>query len=116
MPSTVSPGWSSAEIGGGVGLRAGVRLDVGVLGAEELFGAGDGEPLDLVHDLAAAVVALARQPLGVFVGHDVGHGLLDRRADVVLGGDQLDAVELAALLAADEVGDLGVFGFEIGHG
>ena len=40
----------------------------------------------------------------------------DGGADVVLGGDQLDAVELAALLAADEVGDLGVFGFEIGHG
>ena len=72
-------GLEQREIGGGVGLRAGVRLDVGVLGAEELLGAVDGEPLDLVHDLAAAVVALAGQPLGVLVGHDVGHRLQRRR-------------------------------------
>ena len=45
----------------GVRLRAGVRLHVGVLGAEELLRAVDGELLDLVDELAAAVVALARQ-------------------------------------------------------
>jgi hypothetical protein len=33
-------------VDGEVGLRAGVRLDVGVLGAEELLGALDGELLD----------------------------------------------------------------------
>ena len=36
-----------------------VRLHVRVLGAEELLGARDRELLDLVDDLAAAVVALA---------------------------------------------------------
>ncbi len=59
------------EIGGGVGLRAGVWLDVGVVRAEKLLGAFDGQPLGLVHDFAAAVIALAGQPLGVFVGHHV---------------------------------------------
>ena len=43
-----------------VGLRAGVRLHVGVLGAEERLGAGDRRPLDDVDELAAAVVAASR--------------------------------------------------------
>ena len=44
----------------GVGRRAGVRLHVRVVGAEQLLRAVDRELLDLVHDLAAAVVPLAR--------------------------------------------------------
>ena len=46
-------------VDGHVGLRAGVRLDVGVVGAEQLLGAVAGDVLDDVDDLAAAVVALA---------------------------------------------------------
>jgi hypothetical protein len=38
-----------------------------MVGAEELLGAVDRQLLHLVHHLAAAVVALARQPLGVLV-------------------------------------------------
>ena len=56
------------EVGGHVGLRAGVGLDVGVLGAEELAGPVDGQLLHLVDHLAAAVVALAGVALGVLVG------------------------------------------------
>ena len=49
------------EVGGHVGLRARVRLDVDELGArEERQGALLGEALDDVDVLAAAVVALAR--------------------------------------------------------
>ena len=51
-----------------VGLRAGVRLHVGVLGAEELLRALDRERLDDVDELAAAVVALAGIAFGVLVG------------------------------------------------
>ena len=51
-----------------VGLRAGVRLHVGVLGAEQLLRARDRERLGDVDELAAAVVALARIALGVLVG------------------------------------------------
>ena len=56
------------EHGGGVGLGAGVRLHVGVLGAEQGLDPVDGQLLDHVDVLAAAVVALARVALGVLVG------------------------------------------------
>ena len=55
-------------VDGRVGLRARVRLDVGVLGAEQRLRAVDRELLDDVDELAAAVVALARIALGVLVG------------------------------------------------
>jgi len=45
-----------------VRLRSGVRLDVDVVGAPQLFRAIDRERLDLVGVLAAGVVALARIP------------------------------------------------------
>ena len=48
------------QVDGHVRLRARVRLDVRVLGAEERLRAVDRERLDLVDELAAAVVALAR--------------------------------------------------------
>ena len=101
-------GLGQGEVGRHVGLRAGVRLDVGVLGAEELLGPVDGELLDLVHHLAAAVVALARVALGVLVGEGRAGGLQHRRGDEVLAGDELEPVGLAAGLLADEPGDLGV--------
>ena len=69
-------GLQQRVVDGGVGLRAGVRLDVGVLGAEQRLGAVDRELLDDVDVLAAAVVALARVALGVLVGQ---HGALRTR-------------------------------------
>ena len=42
--------------GGKVGLGPGVGLHVGVLGAEQLPGPADRQSLDLIHDLAAAVI------------------------------------------------------------
>ena len=48
------------HVDGVVGLGAGVRLDVGVLGAEQLLGAVDRQLLGDVDLLAAAVVAAAR--------------------------------------------------------
>ena len=51
-----------------VGLRAAVRLHVGVRRAEEALGALTRQLLDRVDVLAAAVVALARVALRVFVG------------------------------------------------
>ena len=66
-------------VDGRVGLRARVRLDVRVLGAEQRLRAVDRELLDHVDELAAAVVALARIALGVLVGQDpaltLQHGL-----------------------------------------
>jgi hypothetical protein len=55
------------EIGRGIRLRTGMRLHVGVVGAE-LLGAVDGELLRDIDELTAAVIALARITFGVLVG------------------------------------------------
>src|SRR5206468_3077955 len=96
------------RVDGHVRLGAGVRLDVGVLGAEELLRALDRERLDLVDHLAAAVVALAGVALRVLVRRHAGDRLEDARPREVLGGDQLDLPTLPLELAADQVGDLRV--------
>jgi hypothetical protein len=95
-------------VGGLVGLRAGVRLHVGVLGAEELLGAIPGQVLDDVGELAAAVVALAGIALGVLVGEDAGGGFEHRFGDEVLAGDQLELGVLALHLVLDGLIDLGI--------
>ncbi len=63
-----------------VRLRAGVRLDVRVLCAEQRLRPVDRELLDLVDDLAPAVVAPSGIPLGVLVGRNRADGLQDARA------------------------------------
>ena len=72
------------------------------------LGALDRERLDLVHDLAAAVIALAGQALGVLVREHRADGLEHGGPGEVLGGDQLQLVALARELGVAEAGDLGV--------
>jgi hypothetical protein len=55
-----------------------------VLGAEERPGARDGERLCHVHELAAAVIALARVAFGVLVRHHGADCFEDGRADEIL--------------------------------
>nr|GFB67140.1 hypothetical protein [Tanacetum cinerariifolium] len=55
------------QVNGAVGLGAGVWLNVGVIGAEQLFGAVDGQLLNDVDVFAAAVVTLAWVTFGVLV-------------------------------------------------
>jgi len=52
-------GFQEGEVHGHVRAGTGVRLDIDVLGAEELLRPVNGELLGLVHVLAAAVPALA---------------------------------------------------------
>ena len=89
-------------------LRARVRLDVGVLGAEQRLDAVDRQLLDLVHDLAAAVVALARVALGVLVVERRAHRLEHARPGEVLGGDQLDRVRWRSSSRSSQRGDVRV--------
>ena len=96
------------EVDGHVRLRARVRLHVRVLGAEERLGPLARELLDLVDDLAAAVVALAGIALGVLVRRRRADRLEHRRPREVLGRDQLDLPALPLQLAPERVGDLGV--------
>ena len=77
------------------------------------LGALDRELLDLVDDLAAAVVALAGQALGVLVREHRADGLEHGRPGEVLGRDQLELVALARELGVAEAGDLGI---DLGRG
>ncbi len=63
-----------------VGVGARVRLDVGVVGAEQRLHPVDGELLDVVDDGVAAVVALAGVALGVLVGEHRADGAPSRPA------------------------------------
>ena len=105
----MSPGCKVDEVDGRVGLGAGVRLHVDVLGAEELLGPVAGQVLGHVDELAAAVVALARIALGVLVRQHAADGLHHGRAGVVFAGDHLQAVLLPVDLAGDGGPEFGVF-------
>jgi hypothetical protein len=94
------------KVRGHVRLGARVGLHVRVLGAEEVLRAVDRELLDLVDDLAAAVVAAAGIPLRVLVRRHGADGLEHARPREVLGGDQLDLVALALELPPEQNGDV----------
>ena len=87
-------------------------LHVGVLDTENLLGAVDGQLLGDIHVLAAAVPALGRVALGVFVGEHRALCLHDGRAGEILAGDQLDVFLLAAGLGPDHLCDLGIDGVQ----
>ena len=90
----------------GVRLRTGVRLHVRELGAEQGLDPVDRQLLDHVNVLAAAVVPLARVPLGVLVRQHRTLRLHHRRGRVVLRGDHLQTGALAAQLVVDLRRDL----------
>ena len=89
-----------------VHLAAGVRLHIGEAGAEQFPGAIDRQRLHDVHPFAAAVIAVARIALGVFVGQHRALRFQHRAADDVLRRDQFDLMTLPAELAADRRGDV----------
>jgi len=90
-----------------------VRLHVGVIGAEELADAVARDVLDDVDLLAATVVALAGESLGVLVGEHGAGGLKYRERHEVLGGDQLDGAALACELGVDRGSDLRVLRWDV---
>ena len=101
-------GAQQGEVHGLVGLRTGMRLHVGVVGAEQLLDAVDRQLFGDVHVFAAAVVALARVAFGVLVGELAALRFHHQRACVVFRRDQLDMVFLAAVLVGDGLGQFGV--------
>ena len=103
------------EVGGHVGVGAGMGLHVGVLGAEERSGPLTGEVLDAVDHLVAAVVALAGVALGVLVGEHRAGGAEHGRRREVLAGDQLDGRVLPFDLLVDQAEQHVVVGGGPGH-
>jgi hypothetical protein len=95
-----------------VGLRSGMRLDIGVLGAEQLFGAINGQLLSYVDKLATTVIALRRIAFRVLVRQ---HGTLHFEhsfADKILRGNELQAEFLPLGLMVDRSGNIGIIGTE----
>ena len=86
-----------------VGLGAGMGLDIGIFGPVDGLEPVNGQLLDLVDDLAAAVIAVTGIALGVFVGADGTHRLQHLVGDIVFRGDQFESGGLAVLFLADEV-------------
>jgi hypothetical protein len=83
-------------------LRTRMRLYVGLRRAEELLQAVDRELLHFVHHLTAAIVPLARVPLGVLVGERGAHGVDDGAAREVLARDELESALLPAQFPIDQ--------------
>ena len=90
----------------GIGGGAGMRLDVGEAAAEQSGHPLDRQPLGNIDELAAAVIAPARQAFGILVGQHRALRFEHGAADDVLRRDQLDLVALAAKLERDGIGDL----------
>jgi hypothetical protein len=108
-------GLQEGQIDGKVGRRAGVGLDVGVLGPEERFRPVDGEFLDFVDPLLAFVIPFAGVAFRVLVGEDTAAGFKHGAARVVFGSDQADFVPLPRFFLPDEVADFRIKCVEIGH-
>ena len=89
-----------------VSLRAGVGLDVGVLGAEQLARTLARDILGDIHGVAAAVVALAGIALGILVCEHGAHSRHNCGRNDVLAGDQLEIMLLALELQSHRVADL----------
>ena len=89
----------------GIGGRAGMRLHIGEAAAEQAGRALDRQPFGGVDELAAAVIALARQTFGIFVGEYRALRLKHRAADDVFRRDQFDVVALPAEFEFYRFGD-----------
>ena len=87
-------GLGKRQVDRNVGLRAGMRLDIGVLRAEELLGPVAADVFNYIDVFAAAVKTLSGITLGVLVGEMAADGLHDRRRGEVLRSDKLDVVAL----------------------
>ena len=98
-----------------IGLRAGVRLYIGIGRAEQLFRALDRDRLQHIHIIAAAVIALAGVTLGVFVRQNGAHGCNDGGRGDVLRRDQFNVLLLALKFVFDAGRDLGVLRLQIVH-
>ena len=87
-------GLQHCHVGGGIGLRAGVWLDIGKLSREDLPGTIARQILHHVGVLTTTVVAASRITLGIFVGEHGAGGLEHRLGDEVFAGDHLQAFVL----------------------
>jgi hypothetical protein len=96
-------GLELGEVDGHVGLRARVRLYVGVFGPEKLFGPVDGDRLDDIDVFTSTVVSFPRIAFRIFVGQNTPDGLHHWKTGVVLASDHLETLFLASGLVFDDL-------------
>ena len=83
-----------------------MRLDIGIFGIIDLLQPVDGQLFDLVHDLAAAVIAFSGIALCILVGADRTHRLQHIIAYIILGGNQLESRRLPFPFVPDQIENL----------
>src|SRR5579864_6898530 len=94
-PQNTVAGLKHGGIGGLIGLRSGMWLNVGMLGAEQLFRPIASEIFHHVNEFASTVIALTRITFRVFIREHAAGGLQDRFGSEVFAGDQFQAAILA---------------------
>ena len=101
-------GLQQRKVYGKIRLRTGMRLHIGMLRTEELAGAVTRNVFHNVDILAAAVIAMCRIALRVFVCQNCTHRRQNRRRNDVFGSDQLEIAALALELKLHGLADLGI--------
>ena len=96
-------GLELGEVDGHIGLRARVRLYVGVFGPEKLFGPIDGDRLDDVDVFTSSVVTFPRIAFSIFIGQNTPDGLHHWKTGVVLASDHLEPLFLTSRLVLDDL-------------
>ena len=104
----LDPAGQDGPVGDEVRVDAGVRLDVGVVRAEQRAGVAGGQRLDLVHDLAAGVETVPDGAFGVLVRQPGAHGHQDGGRGVVLRRDELELTALVREFVGDGAGHGGL--------
>ena len=107
-------GLKQSQEHGEIGLGTAVGLNVGPCRTKQLLGPLNRQCFNGVDVLAAAVVALARQALRVFVGEHRALGLHHRTGRKVLTGNQLEVRLLTLLLLGNELGNGGIRNGQLG--
>ena len=89
-----------------------MRLHIGRVCAEQLFGPVDGQLLGHIHIFTTAVITLARVTFGVLVGELRALRLHHRRRGVVFARNQFDMVLLTLVFMLNGRPQ---FGVSLGH-
>ena len=99
-------GLKERRINGKICLRAGMRLNVGILCAEKLLGSFDCDVFHNINIFTAAVISLSGIAFGVFVGQHTAHGRHHGRGNNVFRSDEFKLVALTVKLKLHSVGNL----------
>ena len=110
------PRFQHGGVHGEVGSGPGMRLHVGVCGAEEFLGPLDRNGFDFVIEATAAVVPFSWVSFGVFIGENRTLGFEHRAADKVFTRDELEAFFLTVVLPFHEGIHFGVGLFDVVEG